>query len=96
MGGDPKRRNQRWRCSFHEEKGHITENCLVLKVFMDQLVQEGHLKEFVDDEKAQVEKAEVRSNLRFDQGEDEIDKTTEKEEDLPLGAKRIFPWGLFT
>ncbi|GFS33142.1 hypothetical protein Acr_00g0026580 [Actinidia rufa] len=38
MAGDPKKRNQLWRCSFHEERGHRTKNCLALKVFLDQLV----------------------------------------------------------
>ena len=38
MGGDPKRRNQRWRCSFHEERGHRTDSYRALKIFLDKLV----------------------------------------------------------
>ncbi|GFZ08745.1 hypothetical protein Acr_20g0005530 [Actinidia rufa] len=83
--GRPKKRNQRWRCSFHEERGHITENYRALKVFLDQLVQDGHLNEFVDQEKTRAEEAEIRPNPRFDCGDDDTDKTTE-EEDLPLGS----------
>ncbi|GFS31847.1 hypothetical protein Acr_00g0019520 [Actinidia rufa] len=37
MGGDPKRRNQCWRCSYHGEKGHKIENCRALKAFLEQL-----------------------------------------------------------
>ncbi|GFZ01602.1 hypothetical protein Acr_15g0002110 [Actinidia rufa] len=48
IGGDPQRS---WKCSYHDEKGHKMENCRALKVFLDQLVREGHLKEFVDEEK---------------------------------------------
>ncbi|GFZ02249.1 hypothetical protein Acr_15g0008570 [Actinidia rufa] len=45
MGGDPKRRNQRWKCSYHGEKGHKTENYRALKAFLEQLVRDGHLKD---------------------------------------------------
>ena len=65
VGLHPRKHNQRWRCFFHEEKDHRTENCWALKVFLDQLVQDGHLKEFIDEEKTQEEKAEVRPNPRF-------------------------------
>ncbi|XP_057489936.1 uncharacterized protein LOC130775946 [Actinidia eriantha] len=64
MGGDPKRRNQRWRCSYHGEKGHKTESCRALKAFLEQLVQDGHLKEFVDHEKTRVEVDEAEANRR--------------------------------
>ena len=37
MGEDPQRRNQRWKCSFHEERGHKTDSCRALKGFLDQL-----------------------------------------------------------
>ena len=42
------------------------------------------MKEFVDDEKTRAEKAEVRPNPRFNQGDNEIDKTIDEEDDLPL------------
>ncbi|XP_057459274.1 uncharacterized protein LOC130749935 [Actinidia eriantha] len=59
MGGDPKRQNQCWKCSYHGEKCHKTENCRVLKAFLEQLVRDGHLKEFVDDEKTREEVTEA-------------------------------------
>ena len=48
MGRDPKRCNQRWKCAFHEKKGHKTNNYNALKSFLDQLVQARHLKEYAD------------------------------------------------
>ncbi|GFS42836.1 pleckstrin homology (PH) domain-containing protein [Actinidia rufa] len=58
MEGDPKRQNQRWRSSYHGEKGHKTENYRALKAFLEQLIRDGHLKEFVVNEKTR-EKAEL-------------------------------------
>ncbi|GFS40881.1 hypothetical protein Acr_00g0071010 [Actinidia rufa] len=73
MGERPKRRNQRWRCSFHEERGHRTDSCRALNFFLDQQVQDRHLKEFLDEEKTQVGKAIAKPNPRFDRrdGDDE-------------------------
>ena len=86
IGGDPQKRNQRWTCLFHEESGHITDNCRALKDFLDQLLRDGHLKEFVDEDKPQAKKAKARPNLRFDRGDDDTERTMDEEEDLPLGA----------
>ncbi|GFZ11573.1 hypothetical protein Acr_22g0009710 [Actinidia rufa] len=58
MGGDPRKRNQWWKFSIHDEKGHM-----ILKVFPDQLVQDGHLKEYIDQEKTRAEEAEERKVL---------------------------------
>ena len=54
-----------------------------LKTFLDQLVQDGHLKEFVDQEKTRSEEAETKPNPRFDRSIEETDDT--QEEDLLLG-----------
>ncbi|PSS21414.1 Mediator of RNA polymerase II transcription subunit 13-like [Actinidia chinensis var. chinensis] len=87
MGGNPKRRNQRWRCSYHGEKGHRTENYRALKAFLEQLVHDGHLKEFVDNEKTRVEAAETEANRRPDQVGAEMEEAADAEdEDLPLGT----------
>ncbi|GFY85297.1 hypothetical protein Acr_04g0000350 [Actinidia rufa] len=87
MGGDPKRRNQRWRCSYHGEKGHKTENCRALKAFLEQLVHDGHLKEFVDNEKTRAEVAEAEANRRPDRVREETEEAADAEdEDLPLGT----------
>ena len=67
---------------FHEKKGHRIEKCQALKVFLDQLVRDGHLKEFFDQEKTRAEETKVRPNPRVDRGTEEADKTLD-EEDLP-------------
>ena len=71
MGGDPKRLNQQWKCSYHEEKGQRIENCLALKIFLDQLVRDGHLKEFVDHEKTRAKNVEAKPNPTFDRSNEE-------------------------
>ncbi|GFZ12774.1 hypothetical protein Acr_23g0011590 [Actinidia rufa] len=81
------RQNQRWRCSYHGEKGHKTENCRALKAFLEQLVHDGHLKEFVDNEKTQAEAAKVEANRRLDRVREETEEAADAEdEDLPLGT----------
>ncbi|XP_057506518.1 uncharacterized protein LOC130789705 [Actinidia eriantha] len=86
MGGDPKRRNQRWKCSYDGEKGHKTENCRALKAFLEQLVRDGHLKEFVDDEKTRAEGNETRTAAGTDRGGNENEAVDTEDEDLPLGT----------
>ncbi|XP_030926687.1 uncharacterized protein LOC115953245 [Quercus lobata] len=49
MWGDPSRRNQNLYCTYHKDKGHITEQCRVLKDHLGQLVKAGYLKDFVVD-----------------------------------------------
>ena len=58
-----------------------------LKTFLDQLIQAGHLKEFVDQEKTKVDEAEVIPTPRFDCDRDEADDALE--EDLPLETIHI-------
>jgi hypothetical protein len=48
MPGDPTARNQRPMCSYHCERGHLTENCYKLKSHLEQLVSDGHLSEYVN------------------------------------------------
>ena len=43
------------------------------------------MKEFINEEKTQAEKIEVRLNPRFNWGDDEVGKTME-EEDISLGT----------
>ncbi|GFZ00952.1 hypothetical protein Acr_14g0005870 [Actinidia rufa] len=58
-----------------------------LKAFLEQLVHDGHLKEFVDDEKTRAEAAEIEANRRPDRGREEAEETADPEdEDLPLGT----------
>ena len=39
MGGDSARRNQNLYCTYHQEKGHTTEQCKVLKDHLELLVK---------------------------------------------------------
>ena len=44
MVGDPTKHNQSLYCHYHQEQGHITEDCRNLWDHLEQLVQEGKLK----------------------------------------------------
>ena len=48
MPGDPAARNQKPRCAYHRERGHLTENCYKLKSHLEQLVSDGHISEYVN------------------------------------------------
>ena len=50
MGRDPKARNQKLRCAFHKERGHLTENCKTFKKYLEDLVEQGHLTEYIKHE----------------------------------------------
>ncbi|XP_028103434.1 uncharacterized protein LOC114302590 [Camellia sinensis] len=46
--GNPQRGfNSRYRCTFHEERGHRTEDCLPLKQHLEELVAAGHLDQYI-------------------------------------------------
>ena len=49
MGGNPSRRNQNLYCTYHRDKGHMTEQCRMLKDHLGQLVKAEDLKEFIVD-----------------------------------------------
>uniref|UniRef100_A0A2N9G4H4 Uncharacterized protein n=1 Tax=Fagus sylvatica TaxID=28930 RepID=A0A2N9G4H4_FAGSY len=45
---NPATRNQKLQCSYHRDKGHLTENCHKLKTHLEQLVSNGHLNDYID------------------------------------------------
>ena len=47
MAEDPMRRNQNLYCHYHQDHGHITEDCRNLWDHLDQLVQKGKLKQLL-------------------------------------------------
>ena len=51
MGGNPASRESKPYCAYHREKGHLTENCRTYKGFLEELVRNRHLRQFVDDTK---------------------------------------------
>ena len=44
MAGDPSKRNQNMYCAYHQEPGHLTDDCRNLKNHLDRLVREGKLR----------------------------------------------------
>ncbi|GFY86367.1 hypothetical protein Acr_05g0000060 [Actinidia rufa] len=58
-----------------------------LKAFLEQLVHDGHLKEFVDNEKTRAEAAEAEADRRPDRVKEETEEAADEEdENLPLGT----------
>lgn len=47
MGRDPSTRDTKLRCIFHKDHRHKTMNCKTLKLLLERLVEQGHLKEYV-------------------------------------------------
>ncbi|XP_038688695.1 uncharacterized protein LOC119987866 [Tripterygium wilfordii] len=56
MSGDPSTRNQSKWCSYHWDKGHRIEDCREFKQHLEELVRQGHLKEFIDKKITAAEK----------------------------------------
>ena len=59
MGGDPASRESKPFCAYHRERGHLTENCRNYKAFLEELVRNGHLHQFVDDTKHQKQRDHI-------------------------------------
>ncbi|XP_028096873.1 uncharacterized protein LOC114296745 [Camellia sinensis] len=55
MLGDPARRNQKLRCTYHQDRGHMTQNCRALKQHLEDLVAAGHLRDYINQDKAVAE-----------------------------------------
>ena len=54
MAGDPVNRNQNLYCYYHQDHGHITEDCRSLWNHLDQLVRKGKLKQLLHHSSGQV------------------------------------------
>ena len=65
MGGDPTRRNQNLYCTYHQDKGHSTEQCRLFKDHLEQLVKSGHLKEFVVDPRNGATRPQGHGGIHF-------------------------------
>ncbi|XP_028068900.1 uncharacterized protein LOC114271483 [Camellia sinensis] len=55
MLGDPIRRNQKLKCTYHQDRGHMTQNCRALKQHLEDLVAVGHLRDYIDQDKEVAE-----------------------------------------
>ncbi|XP_028090458.1 uncharacterized protein LOC114290703 [Camellia sinensis] len=67
MIGDPIRRNQEWRCTYHREKGHKMQNCRDLKRHLEDLVTVRHLQQWIDVEKTRAKQGQPPTPLPEDQ-----------------------------
>ena len=47
MVGNPEKRNRNFYCQYHRDHGHTIEDCRSLWDHLDQLVQEGKLKQLL-------------------------------------------------
>ncbi|XP_065616314.1 uncharacterized protein LOC136061866 [Quercus suber] len=47
MAGDPAKRNRNLYCQYHQDHGHITEDCKNMWDHLEQLVQEGKLTQLL-------------------------------------------------
>uniref|UniRef100_A0A2N9GE01 Integrase catalytic domain-containing protein n=1 Tax=Fagus sylvatica TaxID=28930 RepID=A0A2N9GE01_FAGSY len=48
-GRNPTRRDPNKYCSYHREKGHMTEKCYTLKKHLEDLAKAGHLHRYISD-----------------------------------------------
>ncbi|XP_028056648.1 uncharacterized protein LOC114260677 [Camellia sinensis] len=48
LGEAQKGYDERSRCTFHDEKGHRTENCTPLRQHLEELVAAGHLDQYIE------------------------------------------------
>ncbi|XP_050280271.1 uncharacterized protein LOC126721260 [Quercus robur] len=57
MAGEPKRRNPNLYCQYHQDHGHMTEDCKNLWDHLEQLVREGKLKQLLHHSSVRVSQA---------------------------------------
>ena len=56
MAKNPTTRNLSLYCQYHQDQGHTTEECRNLWDHLEQLVQEGKLKELLHHSSGQTER----------------------------------------
>jgi hypothetical protein len=49
LGGDLSKRGSNKYCSYHKEKGHMTERCYLLKQHLEELAKAEHLCRYLGD-----------------------------------------------
>ena len=59
MPGDPATREGKPYCSYHRERGHLTEQCRAYKYHLEQLVKNGHLRQYIDETKSSHQNIEA-------------------------------------
>ena len=66
MKGDPSFQDQNKFCAYHKQNGHRTEGCKAFKAYLESLVKDGHLRDYVKEES----KDNSRPHHRDDDGHD--------------------------
>ena len=56
-------------CSYHREYGHMTERCQAFKKFLEELVDAGHLRQYI--ERGQEDESRPRRVDMIDQSSEE-------------------------
>jgi hypothetical protein len=59
MSGNPAKRESKSYCAYHQERRHLTKQCLTYKSHLEHLVKNGHLKQYVDESKSPHQHAEA-------------------------------------
>ncbi|XP_022145827.1 uncharacterized protein LOC111015187 [Momordica charantia] len=81
LRGDPEKRNKDKYCRFHRDHSHNTTNCWELKRQIEDLIQDGYFKKFVEKPRTDsVEKTEERKHSR----------TPPRRDDRPAVINTIF------
>lgn len=62
MGGDLSSRDAKLYYSYNKDHGHQTENCKTLQQFLERLVEQGHLAEYVKANRKKSDKAKENSD----------------------------------
>lgn len=74
----PEKRDRSRYCYFHKDYGHDTLECWAFKEQIKELIRQGRLKEFIEDDNI---KKKPRNT-----------KTTKKKGKVPIQIKTIFGW----
>ncbi|XP_028101781.1 uncharacterized protein LOC114301076 [Camellia sinensis] len=59
MLGDPARCNQKLRYTHYQDRENMTQNCRALKQHLEDLVAVGHLRDYIDQDKAVTEQGNL-------------------------------------
>lgn len=79
----PKRSQSDKLCRFHNDYGHITNDCHNLKIAIEKLIQEGELLEYVRQESGQTKRRKEDKDPKA-QGNEQARETSGKREVISM------------
>uniref|UniRef100_A0A2N9IJH3 Retrotransposon gag domain-containing protein n=1 Tax=Fagus sylvatica TaxID=28930 RepID=A0A2N9IJH3_FAGSY len=59
MPGDPTTKETKPYCSYHRERGHLTEQCRAYRHHLEHLVKNGNLRQYIDETKSPHQNVEA-------------------------------------